>query len=379
MNGSDLVLRLEGITKRYGAVTALHELTLGIRRGEFFTLLGPSGSGKSTTLLLIAGFQEPSSGELYLQDRPLSRIPPHKRQIGVVFQSYAVSAPVDLRDVAFALRNLRWPEAEIRAQVATMLSLVQLTGYEDRLPAQLSGGQQRRAALARALAFRPPLLLLDEPIGALDRELRERMLVEFRRVHRTLGTTMIYVTHDQEEALVMSEPGYGVMAGPPRRRRLAARAAARTRRTRSSAKSSARPKSLPAAPSRQTWCGSTAAQMSPCGAMSAAGEAPVLVVVRPEKIRGARRRCGLPATGLESAGAAPSRTVRLRCWRGDENIGCAAAPGRSCAWDKAEHHPWPCFEVGRDVMLCLARRPTATCCRGSGRASGDDIVLHDLG
>ena len=160
MNGSDLVLRLEGITKRYGAVTALHELTLGIRRGEFFTLLGPSGSGKSTTLLLIAGFQEPSSGELYLQDRPLSRIPPHKRQIGVVFQSYALFPHLSIfENVAFALRNLRWPEAEIRAQVATMLSLVQLTGYEDRLPAQLSGGQQQRVALARALAFRPSLLL----------------------------------------------------------------------------------------------------------------------------------------------------------------------------------------------------------------------------
>jgi spermidine/putrescine ABC transporter ATP-binding subunit len=206
MNGSDVVLRLERVSKRYGPAMALEELSLSIRQGEFFTLLGPSGSGKSTTLLLIAGFQEPTSGELYLQERPLSRIPPHKRRIGVVFQSYALFPHLTIfENVAFALRNLRWPEQEIRAQVDAMLSLVQLSGFEQRLPAQLSGGQQQRVALARALAFRPSLLLLDEPIGALDRKLRERMLIEFRRVHRTLGTTMIYVTHDQEEALVMSD------------------------------------------------------------------------------------------------------------------------------------------------------------------------------
>jgi spermidine/putrescine ABC transporter ATP-binding subunit len=203
---ANVALRLEGITKRYGTVTALEALDLSITRGEFFTLLGPSGSGKSTTLLLIAGFQEPTSGELYLDERPMSRIPAHKRQIGVVFQSYALFPHLTIfENVAFALRNMRWPEREIRDQVREMLSLVQLEGYEQRLPAQLSGGQQQRVALARSLAFRPSVLLLDEPIGALDRRLREHMLIEFRRIHSVLGTTMIYVTHDQEEALVMSD------------------------------------------------------------------------------------------------------------------------------------------------------------------------------
>jgi len=206
MTESTASLRLDRITKRYGSVMAVDNLNLDIRQGEFFTLLGPSGSGKSTTLLLIAGFEEPTSGELYLEGRPLSRIPAHKRQIGVVFQSYALFPHLTVfENVAFALRNLHWKEADIRRQVAEMLSLVKLEGYENRLPNQLSGGQQQRVALARSLAFRPAVLLLDEPIGALDRKLREHMLIEFKRVHRVLKTTMIYVTHDQEEALVMSD------------------------------------------------------------------------------------------------------------------------------------------------------------------------------
>jgi spermidine/putrescine ABC transporter ATP-binding subunit len=201
-----VALRLEAITKRYGAVTALDSLDLDILRGEFFTLLGPSGSGKSTTLLLIAGFQEPTSGELYLDGRPLSRIPAHKRRIGVVFQSYALFPHLTIfENVAFALRNLHWAELDIGKRVKEMLSLVELKGFEERLPAQLSGGQQQRVALARSLAFQPSVLLLDEPIGALDRRLREHMLIEFKRIHNVLGTTMVYVTHDQEEALVMSD------------------------------------------------------------------------------------------------------------------------------------------------------------------------------
>lgn len=199
-------LRLDRVRKHYGAVTAVEDLTLEIKEGEFFTLLGPSGSGKSTTLLLIAGFEQLTSGEIYLGGRPLSQVPAHKRQIGVVFQSYALFPHLTVfENVAFALRNLRWKEAEIRAQVRDMLALVQLEHCEARLPGELSGGQQQRVALARSLAFRPSVLLLDEPIGALDRKLREHMLIEFKRVHRVLSTTMVYVTHDQEEALVMSD------------------------------------------------------------------------------------------------------------------------------------------------------------------------------
>jgi spermidine/putrescine ABC transporter ATP-binding subunit len=199
-------LRLDRVTKRYGAVTAVDTLMLEIRQGEFFTLLGPSGSGKSTTLLLIAGFEQLTSGEIYLGERPLSHVAAHKRQIGVVFQSYALFPHLTVfENVAFALRNLRWKEPEIRTQVHDMLALVKLEHCEERLPTELSGGQQQRVALARSLAFRPSVLLLDEPIGALDRKLREHMLVEFKRIHRSLSTTMIYVTHDQEEALVMSD------------------------------------------------------------------------------------------------------------------------------------------------------------------------------
>jgi spermidine/putrescine ABC transporter ATP-binding subunit len=206
MNKSSAALRLARVRKQYGLVTAVEDLDLEIKAGEFFTLLGPSGSGKSTTLLLIAGFEQLTSGEIYLGDRPLSQVPAHKRQIGVVFQSYALFPHLTVfENVAFALRNLRWKEAEICMQVREMLALVQLEHCEMRLPGELSGGQQQRVALARSLAFRPSVLLLDEPIGALDRKLREHMLIEFRRVHRMLSTTMVYVTHDQEEALVMSD------------------------------------------------------------------------------------------------------------------------------------------------------------------------------
>jgi ABC-type Fe3+/spermidine/putrescine transport system ATPase subunit len=185
--------------------------------------VGPSGSGKSTTLLLIAGFEALTSGEIYLDGRALTGVPAHRRKIGVVFQSYALFPHLTVfENVAFGLRNLRWSEPDIRAQVRDMLGLVQLDGCEDRLPLQLSGGQQQRVALARSLAFRPSVLLLDEPLGALDRKLREHMLIEFRRIHRTLGTTMVYVTHDQEEALVMSDRigvmnhGHLVSVGSPR-------------------------------------------------------------------------------------------------------------------------------------------------------------------
>jgi putative spermidine/putrescine transport system ATP-binding protein len=221
MNAS--ALQLDNITKRYGAFTALDHVSLDIREGEFFTLLGPSGSGKSTTLLIIAGFETVTSGEVYLAGKPVSQTPAHKRQIGVVFQSYALFPHLTVfENVAFALRNLNWKEAAIEAQVREMLALVQLEDMGMRLPGQLSGGQQQRVALARSLAFRPKVLLLDEPVGALDRKLREHMLIEFRRIHRALGTTMIYVTHDQEEALVMSDRvgimhgGKLVRAGAPR-------------------------------------------------------------------------------------------------------------------------------------------------------------------
>lgn len=211
------------MTKLYGDSPALRDVDLEIRRGEFITLLGPSGSGKSTTLLLIAGFELPTSGEIYLDGTLVTRVPPHRRRIGMVFQNYALFPHLSVfENVAFALRNLRWAAREIAARVHELLGLVQLEALADRLPGSLSGGQQQRVALARALAFRPSLLLLDEPIAALDKRLREQMLLEFRRIHQILGTTMVFVTHDQEEALVMSDriavmdKGEVVQVGTPR-------------------------------------------------------------------------------------------------------------------------------------------------------------------
>ncbi len=207
MNGQQkAVLRLEGVTKRYGSFDAIKNLSLSVREGEFLTLLGPSGSGKSTILLLIAGFQLPTQGEIYVGERAMSGVPAHKRRLGIVFQNYALFGHLTVfENVAFALRNLRWNKADIDNRVDELLELVHLKAMADRLPSQLSGGQQQRIALARALAFRPSVLLLDEPLSALDKTLRNQMLLEFQRIHKTLGTTMIFVTHDQEEALAMSD------------------------------------------------------------------------------------------------------------------------------------------------------------------------------
>ncbi|MBM3572374.1 MAG: ABC transporter ATP-binding protein [Alphaproteobacteria bacterium] len=200
------VLRLNGVTKRFGAVTAVDSVELKVARGEFLTLLGPSGSGKTTVLMMIAGFESPDAGEIWIDGRPQSGVLAHRRRNGIVFQNYALFPHLSVfENVAFGLRNLGWTAPDIAARVAELLRLVRLEGTEARRPAQLSGGQQQRVALARALAFRPSLLLLDEPLGALDRKLREHMLTEFQRIHRTLGTTMLFVTHDQEEALAMSD------------------------------------------------------------------------------------------------------------------------------------------------------------------------------
>ena len=200
-------LRLDRLTKRYDSVTAVHDVSLTIPAGSFVTLLGPSGSGKTTTLNLIAGFLEPDAGEIMVDDERISGVPPHKRNIGMVFQSYALFPHMTvLENVAFPLRMRSTLRGNaLRARVAESLSLVQLAGYEARYPRQLSGGQQQRVAMARALVSRPRLLLMDESLGALDKRLRERLQVEIKAIHRTVGTTVVYVTHDQIEALTMSD------------------------------------------------------------------------------------------------------------------------------------------------------------------------------
>ena len=199
-------LSIRGIEKTYGAITAVADVSIDIAEGEFLTFLGPSGSGKSTTLYAIAGFLEPSRGDVLLKGRSLLSVPSNKRNIGMVFQRYTLFPHLSVADnVAFPLKVRRLPKAEIDAKVAQMLKLVRLEQMADRMPGQMSGGQQQRVALARALAYDPPILLMDEPLSALDKKLREEIQFEIKRIHNETGVTILYVTHDQEEALRLSD------------------------------------------------------------------------------------------------------------------------------------------------------------------------------
>jgi spermidine/putrescine transport system ATP-binding protein len=206
-------VRLVGLVKRFEDVTAVDGIDLEVPGGEFFSLLGPSGCGKTTTLRLVAGFEQPTEGRILLDGADMVRTPPHKRKVNTVFQSYALFPFLDVADnVAFGLRFQDVPRAEARRRVAEALALVQLQGLERRRPAQLSGGQQQRVALARALVLNPSVLLLDEPLGALDAKLRKALQVELKALQEAVGITFVYVTHDQEEALTMSDR-LAVMAG----------------------------------------------------------------------------------------------------------------------------------------------------------------------
>jgi spermidine/putrescine ABC transporter ATP-binding subunit len=209
---SDL-LRIEDLTVRYGATDALHALDLTVRHGELFVLLGVSGSGKTTLLRAIGGFVQPTTGRILLEDIELESLPPHRRPVNTMFQSYALFPHMSVAtNIGFGLRQQRRPRAEIAARVAEMLALVRLEAFADRRPHQLSGGQQQRVALARCLAPNPRLLLLDEPLSALDRNLRIETRGELARLQRRLGTSFILVTHDQEEALTLADR-IGVMQG----------------------------------------------------------------------------------------------------------------------------------------------------------------------
>ncbi len=199
-------VRLDRVTKRFHDVVAVDDLSLDIEHGEFFSLLGPSGCGKTTTLRMIAGFEEASSGTIFLGDADVTNRPPHKRDVNTVFQNYALFPHLNVfENVAFGLRRRRTPDAEVRRRVAEFLALVELPGYERRKTSQLSGGQQQRVALARALINHPRVLLLDEPLGALDLKLRKQMQLELKRIQTEVGITFVYVTHDQEEAMTMSD------------------------------------------------------------------------------------------------------------------------------------------------------------------------------
>ncbi len=200
------LVRFENVDKTFdGETLVIKKLNLDILRGEFLTLLGPSGSGKTTTLMMLAGFEVPTYGQIYIEDQAVGNIPPHKRNIGFVFQDYALFPHMTVREnLSFPLQVRKIPKGDIDRRVSKALEMVELAGFEARRPRQLSGGQQQRVALARALVFEPQLVLMDEPLGALDKNLREQMQYEIKHLHENLEVTVVYVTHDQSEAMTMS-------------------------------------------------------------------------------------------------------------------------------------------------------------------------------
>jgi spermidine/putrescine transport system ATP-binding protein len=203
---AEVDVRLVDVVKKFGDAVAVDHINLEVRDGEFFSLLGPSGCGKTTTLRMIGGFEEPTSGLIELQGQDVTWLPPYQRNVNTVFQSYALFPHLTIfENVAFGLRRRKVKDAEIKSRVGAMLRLVELPGFEKRKPTQISGGQAQRVALARALINRPAVLLLDEPLGALDLKLRKQMQVELKRIQQEVGITFIYVTHDQEEAMTMSD------------------------------------------------------------------------------------------------------------------------------------------------------------------------------
>ncbi|HEV8602592.1 MAG TPA: ATP-binding cassette domain-containing protein, partial [Gaiellaceae bacterium] len=199
-------VRLENVTKRFDDVVAVDDLSIEVPRGSFFALLGPSGCGKTTTLRMIGGFDEPTAGGIFLGDREMTGLPPYRRDVNTVFQSYALFPHLTVfENVAFGLRRKRLKGRQLAERVSEILGLVDLPGLERRKPALLSGGQQQRVALARALVNRPQVLLLDEPLGALDLKLRKQMQLELKVIQHELGVTFVHVTHDQEEAMTMAD------------------------------------------------------------------------------------------------------------------------------------------------------------------------------
>jgi spermidine/putrescine transport system ATP-binding protein len=221
-NGSGDAIRIEGVTKRFGDFVAVDDIDVTIGKGEFFSLLGPSGCGKTTTLRMLAGFEVPTEGRILLEGEPVENVPPYERNVNMVFQSYALFDHLDVaRNVAFGPKRRKVAKDEIERSVSEALALVGLEHRAKARPAELSGGQRQRVALARALVNRPAVLLLDEPLGALDLKLRRQMQIELKEIQREVGITFVYVTHDQEEALSMSDriavmsEGRIVQCGPP--------------------------------------------------------------------------------------------------------------------------------------------------------------------
>lgn len=203
---ADAMISIRNVSKRFGLVPAVRAASFDIRAGEFFSILGASGSGKTTLLRILAGFEPATEGEIHIDGEPMDAVPPHQRPVNMVFQSYAIFPHLNVRDnIGFGLRKLKLDRAERARRIDAMLDLIKLPGFGDRRADQLSGGQRQRVALARALILRPKVLLLDEPLGALDKQLREQMQAELRALQRSVGITFVLVTHDQEEAMALSD------------------------------------------------------------------------------------------------------------------------------------------------------------------------------
>ena len=206
MSQDEAFISIRDVSKSFGPVKAVDHVSMEIGAGEFFSLLGPSGCGKTTLLRMLAGFEAPTSGEIIIDGQPMSAVPPHQRPVNMVFQSYAIFPHLNVRDnIAYGMRKAKLPRRELDALVEEMLEMIKLPGYGNRRSDELSGGERQRIALARALIRRPKVLLLDEPLGALDKKLREQMQLELRALQRSVGITFVFVTHDQEEALTMSD------------------------------------------------------------------------------------------------------------------------------------------------------------------------------
>ncbi|QCI69409.1 ABC transporter ATP-binding protein [Phreatobacter stygius] len=297
-SAADTKLSISGIAKRYGPTAALEPTTLDVRRGEFLTLLGPSGSGKTTLLMMIAGLVEPSAGRILLEGEDITERPAYRRDIGLVFQNYALFPHLTVAEnIAFPLEMRHMPRPEMTRAVTEALELVRLPHLGQRYPRELSGGQQQRVAFARAIVFKPALVLMDEPLGALDKKLREELKLELRKLHRELGATIVYVTHDQDEAMLLSD-------------RICLMANARVAQVDAPTDLYNRPRSRFAAEfigesniahgvleqSDETW--RVALDGGPrlaCAAPTARPAGPVSVLIRPERIRLAKAGPGFPA------------------------------------------------------------------------------------
>ncbi len=318
---SDSAISLVGISKRFGDLTAVHSLDLEVRKGEFFSIIGPSGCGKTTTLRMIAGFEEPTTGRILVDSRDVTRLRPYHRPVNTVFQSYALFPHLDVwENVAFGLREARRPRSEIATRVAEAIELVQLKGREQARPSQLSGGQQQRVALARALVNRPDVLLLDEPLGALDLKLRADLQSQLKDLHRAVGVTFCYVTHDQGEAFSMSDR-VAVMNGGVLEQVGDPEEVYRRPRTAFVADFVGASNRLPARIARVDGAGRYTVALDGAGDRSvsgpeglAAGTAMILVI-RPEELRldsGRTVAGGLAATIVDVAFLGAQRIVRLR-------------------------------------------------------------------